>query len=172
MGDRDDYMERGRGVGARGRIAQVLAQARASLQEPTRPVTPASLDARTALSSSNFPLSKNSKKPNNLVSRSWQPGSASISKRSQENEKIAIPQATDFDDLEIPTVGVTSATTNISLLICDANDTAQYLQSSLVDVDKTNVVRIVDSMATIVDNVCKQYKLWNTLSNSSKLKYS
>lgn len=36
-------------VGARGRIAQVLAQARASLKEPSRPYTPASLDARTTL---------------------------------------------------------------------------------------------------------------------------
>lgn len=35
---------------SRGRIAQVLAQARASLNEPSRPFTPASLDARTSLS--------------------------------------------------------------------------------------------------------------------------
>lgn len=33
--------------GARGRIAQVLAQARASLAEPSRPHTPQSLDSRT-----------------------------------------------------------------------------------------------------------------------------
>jgi hypothetical protein len=36
-------------VGAKGRIAQVLAQARATLKEPSRPITPASLDARTNL---------------------------------------------------------------------------------------------------------------------------
>ena len=35
--------------GARGRIAEVLAEARASLKEPTRPFTPASLDARTSI---------------------------------------------------------------------------------------------------------------------------
>ena len=35
--------------GARGRIAQVLASARASLKEPSRPFTPQSLDQRTAL---------------------------------------------------------------------------------------------------------------------------
>lgn len=34
---------------ARGRIAQVLAQARASLNEPTRPVTPQLLDQRTSM---------------------------------------------------------------------------------------------------------------------------
>jgi hypothetical protein len=34
---------------ARGRIAEVLADARASLMEPSRPFTPASLDQRTAL---------------------------------------------------------------------------------------------------------------------------
>lgn len=34
---------------ARGRIAQVLAQARASLNEPTRPVTPQMLDQRTSV---------------------------------------------------------------------------------------------------------------------------
>jgi hypothetical protein len=35
-------------VRSRGRIAEVLAQARASLKEPSRPFTPASLDARTS----------------------------------------------------------------------------------------------------------------------------
>ena len=35
---------------ARGRIAEVLAEARASLKEPSRPFTPASLDQRTSLS--------------------------------------------------------------------------------------------------------------------------
>lgn len=35
---------------SRGRIAQVLAQARASLKEPSRPYTPTSLDDKTALS--------------------------------------------------------------------------------------------------------------------------
>ena len=34
---------------ARGRIAEVLADARASLMEPSRPFTPASLDQRTSL---------------------------------------------------------------------------------------------------------------------------
>ena len=33
-----------------GRIAMVLKEARASLKEPSRPHTPASLDARTAMS--------------------------------------------------------------------------------------------------------------------------
>ena len=33
----------------RGRIAEVLAEARASLKEPSRPFTPASLDARTSI---------------------------------------------------------------------------------------------------------------------------
>ena len=36
---------------ARGRIAEVLADARASLKEPSRPFTPATLDHRTSLSS-------------------------------------------------------------------------------------------------------------------------
>lgn len=40
-----------RSSGARGRIASVLAQARASLKEPSRPYTPNSLDQRTALDS-------------------------------------------------------------------------------------------------------------------------
>lgn len=39
-----------RSSGARGRIAQVLAHARASLQEPSRPVTPLTLDQKTYLS--------------------------------------------------------------------------------------------------------------------------
>lgn len=38
---------------ARGRIAEVLAQARASLKEPSRPHTPASLDARTSIDLTN-----------------------------------------------------------------------------------------------------------------------
>lgn len=38
---------------ARGRIAEVLADARASLMEPSRPFTPASLDQRTSLSNVN-----------------------------------------------------------------------------------------------------------------------
>ena len=38
---------------ARGRIAEVLADARASLTEPSRPFTPASLDQRTSLSNVN-----------------------------------------------------------------------------------------------------------------------
>lgn len=45
-------MENNNGRGssrARGRIAEVLADARASLMEPSRPFTPASLDQRTSL---------------------------------------------------------------------------------------------------------------------------
>ena len=38
---------------ARGRIAGVLADARASLMEPSRPFTPASLDQRTSLTNIN-----------------------------------------------------------------------------------------------------------------------
>lgn len=38
---------------ARGRIAEVLADARASLMEPSRPFTPASLDQRTSLGNIN-----------------------------------------------------------------------------------------------------------------------
>lgn len=43
---------------ARGRIAEVLAQARASLKEPSRPFTPASLDQRTSLSTNIKSLDK------------------------------------------------------------------------------------------------------------------
>lgn len=50
----DGYSKQGpsmsRTSATRGRIAQVLASARASLQEPSRPVTPLTLDQRTALS--------------------------------------------------------------------------------------------------------------------------
>ena len=35
--------------GAKGRIAQVLASARASLKEPSRPVTPAGLDSKVSV---------------------------------------------------------------------------------------------------------------------------
>lgn len=38
---------------ARGRIAGVLAEARASLKEPSRPFTPAGLDHRTSLNNNN-----------------------------------------------------------------------------------------------------------------------
>lgn len=46
---------------ARGRIAQVLAQARASLNEPTRPTTPAMLDQRTSIPISLDAISQTSK---------------------------------------------------------------------------------------------------------------
>ena len=36
---------------AKGRISQVIAQARASLKEPSRPITPASFDNRSSLDS-------------------------------------------------------------------------------------------------------------------------
>lgn len=42
--------------GPRGRIAEVLAQARASLTEPSRPFTPMSLDSRVAAIASSQPL--------------------------------------------------------------------------------------------------------------------
>ena len=42
-------MEGANNARARGRIAEVLAEARASLKEPSRPFTPASLDARTSI---------------------------------------------------------------------------------------------------------------------------
>ena len=42
--------------GARGRIATVLAQARASLKDPTRPYTPQSLDQRTSIQSTSAEL--------------------------------------------------------------------------------------------------------------------
>ena len=47
-GDNNNFS---RSSGARGRIQQVLAQARASLKEPSRPYTPSSLDERTTLDS-------------------------------------------------------------------------------------------------------------------------
>ena len=46
MMESDDVRGSTRG---RGRIAEVLAEARASLKEPSRPFTPASLDARTSI---------------------------------------------------------------------------------------------------------------------------
>jgi hypothetical protein len=51
------------GIGAKkGRIAQVLAQARASLSEPSRPFTPLSMESRMTSIPSSMPLTAVSKK--------------------------------------------------------------------------------------------------------------
>ena len=58
---------KGKRVSGRGRIAEVLASARATLKEPSRPHTPRDLDARTSIERSMMNVSSNPIKSNLLL---------------------------------------------------------------------------------------------------------
>ena len=53
----------------RGRIAEVLASARATLKEPSRPHTPRDLDSRTSIERSMMNVSSNPIKSNLLLTK-------------------------------------------------------------------------------------------------------
>ena len=74
MGEPEEFRRSTGSYRARGRIAEVLAQARASLTEPSRPFTPMSLESRVVAIPSSLPLaslgapSLGKKTPKNVVS--------------------------------------------------------------------------------------------------------
>lgn len=105
-----------RSSSAKGRIAQVLAHARASLQEPSRPVTPLALDQRTSLnfaptsyagfddqssSAKNRPVGSSSLKPNILMSHS-------VDIPSQSTSYKPTTTTTIYDDIPPNNVSTTN----------------------------------------------------------------
>eukprot|EP01031_Cornospumella_fuschlensis_P032470 gene32471-39259_t len=110
-----------RSSSAKGRIAQVLAHARASLQEPSRPVTPAALDQRTSL---NFtPSSYATMEESSSSAKSRLIGSSSSLK----------PNILVSNSVDIPTTHKRSSTTTIF----DENDDEANAQPPYVSANSS-----------------------------------
>ncbi|RYH31602.1 hypothetical protein EON65_02375 [archaeon] len=149
-----------RSSSAKGRIAQVLAHARASLQEPSRPVTPLTLDQRTSLnftpssnpfmddqstSAKNRPVgSSSSLKPSILVSHSVDVPLNSTSYKTTTTTII-------YDD--IPLTNTSSSAVEGELIGFLQNSLQSFRLTKLISPDK--VVEFLQGLKQHIDAVIK-----------------
>lgn len=153
------------GVGVKGRIAQVLAQARATLKEPSRPVTPASLDARTSL---DIAIPYHPKERTKL---------SSIQRMLSENLTIPPPSsyahvghlspAFEYDSIasrqpssSLPTVQ------GLHLLMCDLKDMTACIESISIDINGFNVRQLLENLSQPVEKLAKYIKTADTFSEA------
>ncbi len=172
---------------SRGRIAQVLAQARASLKEPSRPYTPASLDNRTSLETSNndhlqfdqgfgssaFLLKEKSSAKSLLggesSSRNQNINNFSDYSTAPINASSIQPSSESFSapSNASSALGVKSSSASkernqaLILIINDINDSISSLETELSNIKRINLeeaCRLTDVVFSNCDKLCKQIK--------------
>ncbi len=168
---------------SRGRIAQVLAQARASLQEPSRPFTPASLDERSSgLSNDSY---RNINYGSNNNSNNNTNFSAKSILREQFRESFNTSNNTsDYDSYE-PNSSLSSkpmgknaitdhskhnnnnnTNNNLQIIIYDVNDIISNLENELVFASNRSnhakIHEVVGNLSISVDKLIKFLKDSNT----------
>lgn len=160
-----------RSSGARGRIAQVLAQARASLQEPSRPVTPLTLDQKTYLSAqlgttsqptenlntSNVIHKKLAKKTYDQVSQSYD-SHVKVSGSSSSNTDgttVERRRATKEKEPQIKT------SPEAKLLLDDFRDCLLSIDMNLSSrslIDEKEILEMIQNLKANVDPLIKKFR--------------
>lgn len=136
-----------RSAGAKGRIAQVLAQARASLKEPSRPITPAGFDSRMSLDSQvSFHRKKLSKIDN--VSQSMAIPSFSSQPSTVSTQSTQRPTSSS---------SVTMDVQYLHLQVCDLKDCLGCLDLRAPEMLE-NLDLLLEQISPSIDQVCKAFK--------------
>lgn len=143
-----------RTVGAKGRIAQVLAQARATLKEPSRPITPASLDARTSLdlnfTGNGRDRSKLSPYHGLLAENlKFTPSSSSIH---------ANPLSKSLEQSLYSNQTSTSNVQSLHLLLCDFGDIISCLEGASLESNGQSLRQLLLNLSQPIDRLSKKMK--------------
>ena len=161
---------------SRGRIAQVLAQARASLKEPSRPFTPASLDARTSLTTGNDSNMKNESINNvksvnsilheKLLDQNQISNSRGILGKSINDAYFTSKAATNINENQI-----SGNTHSLQLLVFDTNDIISSLDSEIIIIRNDSyghIFEILENLSINIDKISKYMKDYLSLPHTGK----
>eukprot|EP01041_Mallomonas_annulata_P000468 gene468-876_t len=140
-----------RSSGAKGRIAQVLAQARASLKEPSRPYTPASLDARTEIGMG---------PPSSIDYSVSTPMHDSITEGFRKSKSVSKTSKKTSNSLE-------KQSNELNLLMLDLQDEISIIETE-TNVTTSDYYRLEELLQDITNNIDKLSKfIRNTGSDLS-----
>jgi hypothetical protein len=152
---KDDSSLPKEGYKSRGRIAQVLAQARAeaqnnsniTLKEPSRPYTPASYDTKTSIDipESYSSQSQNLKYPVNYISKSYKTSSKNSSSSSLGKITSSKSISRDVSPRNKPSSSSSStddATATVQLLLYDIRDLLISIDGSLSQLESTSAINL------------------------------
>lgn len=156
-----------RSSGARGRIAQVLAQARASLQEPSRPVTPLTLDQKTYLSAQLGIMSQSADASDGsssihkkLTKKTYEQVSQSYDRQSNKsNDPTAVATERKRTAKEKEPQNRTSP--EAKLLLDDFRDCLTNIDLNLSSrslIDEKEMVEMVQNLKATVDPLIKKFR--------------